>query len=190
MSLVLFFLLTLLAVTETMAQEHLPRKFRARDGIVFQVSGKERMEISPLGNVLVFGLNGKNVTTINQTLLDKYSLFVEEGVLSEDFAMAPGASWADYVFEEDYKLPHLTEVEAFIKTNKHLPNIPAQAEVEQNGYSMHVMNVKMLEKIEELTLYIIAQEKEITNLKQQLGEYASMRSELETLKKAIAKEGQ
>ncbi len=62
---------------------------------------------------------------------------------------------ADYVFEKNYKLMPLNEVEEFIKENKHLPNVPSGAKIVENGWEVGRMNNLMLEKIEELTLYII-----------------------------------
>ncbi len=69
--------------------------------------------------------------------------------------------WADYVFKEDYQLPTLQQVEDHITTKGHLINIPSAAEVAENGIQLGEMNAKLLEKIEELTLYTIAQEKNI-----------------------------
>lgn len=74
-------------------------------------------------------------------------------------------SWADYVFEEDYKLKSLAETENYIKENKHLPGIPSEAEVKQNGVNIGEIQAKLLAKIEELTLHLIEQNKEIKNLK-------------------------
>ncbi len=71
---------------------------------------------------------------------------------------------ADFVFENDYKLQSLEELEIFIKENKHLPDIPTAKEVEENGVSLGEMQTKLLQKIEELTLYIIEQEKRIREL--------------------------
>lgn len=76
-------------------------------------------------------------------------------------------NWADYVFREDYKLPSLKEVEEHIKTNNTLPDIPSEQEVKENGISLGDMQVKLLQKIEELTLYMIKQEKEIEALKEE-----------------------
>jgi hypothetical protein len=73
-------------------------------------------------------------------------------------------NWSDFVFEDDYKLQSLNEVESFIKENKHLPDIPSKAEVKENGVSLGEMDAKLLQKIEELTLYIINQEKRIKEL--------------------------
>ncbi|CAL2083193.1 hypothetical protein [Tenacibaculum sp. 190524A05c] len=69
-------------------------------------------------------------------------------------------NWPDYVFESTYKLPTLEEVEQQIKEKGHLPNIPSAEEVEKNGAQLGEMNKKLLEKIEELTLYTIQQEKD------------------------------
>lgn len=63
--------------------------------------------------------------------------------------------WPDYVFEKDYKLPTLNEVEKYIELNKHLPNVPSAATINQQGYETTEMTAKLLEKIEELTLYVI-----------------------------------
>lgn len=75
---------------------------------------------------------------------------------------------ADYVFNSDYSLMPLHKVEAFVKTNKHLPEIPSAAEVKKKGMNMGEMQNKLLLKIEELTLYVIEQQKQIEDLKLQL----------------------
>ncbi len=68
---------------------------------------------------------------------------------------------ADFVFNDDYKLPSLKEVEQFIKTNNHLPEIASEKEMQDNGLLLAEMNIKLLQKIEELTLYTIQQEKQL-----------------------------
>lgn len=73
--------------------------------------------------------------------------------------------WSDFVFDENYKLKSLKDVEQFIEKNKHLPEIPSAKNVGKEGIEIGEMNAKLLQKIEELTLYIIKQEKEITQLK-------------------------
>lgn len=73
-------------------------------------------------------------------------------------------TWADYVFEKKYKMMSLEEVEQFIFKNKHLPNIPSACDVEKQGIDVGLIEAKLLEKIEELTLYIIGQEKRIKEL--------------------------
>jgi hypothetical protein len=71
------------------------------------------------------------------------------------------ATWADYVFKPDYKLMPLTEVETFIQNNQHLPEIPSADEVKENGHRLGEMDVLLLKKVEELTLYVIGQDKKI-----------------------------
>ena len=73
--------------------------------------------------------------------------------------------WADFVFKKNYQLPTLKSVEKHILAKGHLPEIPSAAEVKTNGVNVADMQVKLLQKIEELTLYIIKQQKEIDELK-------------------------
>ena len=70
-----------------------------------------------------------------------------------------GDGWPDYVFEEDYDLTPLSEIEQYIKRNRHLPNMPSASEVANEGIELGDMNAKLLRKIEELTLHMISQEK-------------------------------
>jgi hypothetical protein len=74
---------------------------------------------------------------------------------------------ADFVFDDDYNLRSLSEVETFIKQNRHLPDIPTAKEVEENGVSLGEMQSKLLQKIEELTLYLVEQGKSIEELKEE-----------------------
>ncbi len=76
--------------------------------------------------------------------------------------------WPDYVFEEDYDLISIEEVEKFIELNGHLPNVPSAKEIENNGVELGEMNKKLMEKVEELTLYIIQMNKKIKELNEKL----------------------
>ena len=76
--------------------------------------------------------------------------------------------WADFVFEDSYRLPPLSEVETFISKNRHLPGIPTEAEVKEKGVSVGEISSKLLQKIEELTLYVIDLKKENEALKRQM----------------------
>jgi hypothetical protein len=75
--------------------------------------------------------------------------------------------WSDYVFDKDYKLRSLSSLETFINQNKHLPDIPSAKEVEEKGISVGDNQALLLKKIEELTLYIIALQREVNILKKQ-----------------------
>ncbi|MEQ8424646.1 MAG: tail fiber protein, partial [Cyclobacteriaceae bacterium] len=74
----------------------------------------------------------------------------------------------DYVFEEDYPLTSLDEIESYIKQNKHLPEVPSAAEFEENGIKVGEMNMLLLKKLEEVTLHLIRQQEEIDSLKEQM----------------------
>ncbi|HEY8993105.1 MAG TPA: hypothetical protein VIM71_00340, partial [Lacunisphaera sp.] len=76
--------------------------------------------------------------------------------------------WADFVFEDDYHLAPLAEVESHIKAKKHLPGIPSAAEVAEHGVSMGDMQAKLLSKVEELTLHLIRMEKENASLRERV----------------------
>jgi hypothetical protein len=76
-----------------------------------------------------------------------------------------GAKWPDYVFEPSYKLRNLSELETFIRQNKHLPGLPSQAEISHQGIPLVSTQKALVEKVEELTLYIIALQKQIDSLK-------------------------
>lgn len=73
-------------------------------------------------------------------------------------------NWADYVFDEQYKLTPLSEVEAYVKQNKHLPEIPTTCEVEETGVDVSAMNTLLLKKVEELTLHLIKMDKRVKEL--------------------------
>jgi hypothetical protein len=87
---------------------------------------------------------------------------------------------ADYVFEPSYKLAALSEVEAFAKEHKHLPEVPSATEIEHGGLDLAQMNLVLLKKVEELTLHAIDQQKAI---EQQRQEMAQVKAELKSLKR-------
>lgn len=78
------------------------------------------------------------------------------------------SKWYDEVFKEDYNLLGIDEVEAFVIKNHHLPSIPSEAEVLENGIDVAEMNGLLLKKIEELTLYIIDLKKNADMMKQEI----------------------
>ena len=78
--------------------------------------------------------------------------------------------WSDYVFQPGYRLPSLSEVNAYIQQNHHLPDIPSEAEVKEKGVSVGEMQAKLLAKVEELTLHMIQQESENKELRQRIAQ--------------------
>lgn len=82
-----------------------------------------------------------------------------------EVALAASFTWPDYVFNSGYKLRSLYDVESFINTNKHLPDVPSQDEIANGGINLGEMNATLLQKVEELTLYMIDLKKENDALK-------------------------
>ncbi|RFS17225.1 hypothetical protein [Emticicia sp. C21] len=122
---------------------------------------------------------GNFETTFVMPTNNSYRLIVQDGIITEKIKVAVkgSADWADYVFEPSYELMPLEKVESFVKENKHLPNVPSAEELSKNGLDVTQTSAKLMEKIEELTLYMIEMNKEIKALK----------SENADLKKTIEK---
>lgn len=95
--------------------------------------------------------------------------------------------WADYVFNDDYNLKSLEEVEKYIKEKRHLPNVPSAKEVSEKGINVAEMDSKLLEKIEELTLYSIEQNKRIQKLESENKSLQIQSEEFQQLKKEVQK---
>lgn len=108
------------------------------------------------------------------------------GVISSKKVKVTQIGWPDYVFHADYRLPELSAVEGYIHQHGHLPGISSAAEVEKEGLDLGDNQAAMLRKIEELTLYVIRQNKEIQELKETNQQLLSMQAQLEQLQKQIA----
>lgn len=140
-------------------------------------AGTTRFLITNAGNV-----------GIGTTTPGSYKLAVE-GTIGARRVNVTQTNWADYVFETDYKLPTLAEVERFIKQHKHLPDIPTAREIEANGLDLGDSQAALLKKIEELTLYLIEQDKERkevqTVLERQQKKLDQQQQEIDSLKKQL-----
>lgn len=97
-----------------------------------------------------------------------YKLSVNGKVICEELKVELDQAWPDYVFEEDYELRSIQEMEESIQANGHLPGIPSAKEIEENGLEIGDMQKRMMEKIEELSLYIIDLDKKNKDLQQQI----------------------
>lgn len=95
-------------------------------------------------------------------------LTVAGNIHAREVRVTATAGGADFVFADDYALPKLDEVAAFVKQNKHLPEIPSAAEMEANGLHLAEMNIKLLQKVEELTLYLIEQQKQMERMQREI----------------------
>ncbi len=107
------------------------------------------------------------------TTTGNYRLYVEGGILTEKVKVAvrnPAINWSDYVFANDYKLTPLKQVDAFVKANKHLPGIESAETLSKTGLDLGAMQAKQMEKIEELTLYAIEQDKKLEQQSREIEE--------------------
>ena len=133
-------------------------------------------------HVLHLGTNGKVGVGTTNTGIHKLAV---EGSIGARKIKVEATGWSDFVFEKEYKLPTLKEVENHIKEKGHLKDIPSEAEVLKNGFYLGEMDSKLLQKIEELTLYTIQQEKELKNQKEEIAQLKKQNKELLKLAKEI-----
>jgi hypothetical protein len=122
--------------------------------MLFNINGTNRMLIQNNGNI---GIG---------TASPAYKLDVNGTIRANEIIV--NTTGADFVFAEDYQLRPLSEVKAFIKENKHLPEIKSAQEMQENGIGVNELQTQLLQKIEELTLYIIHQEERINALEAEL----------------------
>jgi hypothetical protein len=127
------------------------------------------------------GINNKTLTDAQVKSNIKLHLNAT-GVLKAKEVSVNVNGWPDFVFEQEYSIMSLKETEDFIKENKHLPNIPTASEVEENGILLGEMQSKLLQKIEELTLYLIEQQKHSTEQQKLIEDLQKRLSELEIKK--------
>ncbi|REC48609.1 cell wall anchor protein [Chryseobacterium pennipullorum] len=137
-------------------------------------------------NLLVLFNTGK--VTMGTEMYDNdpnFIFYVGKGIKAEQVKVeSPAANgWADYVFKKDYKLRSLEEVEKHISEKGHLPNIPSAQEVEKEGINLGEMDAKLLEKIEELTLYSIEQNKQLKSQSEEIKELKAQVQQLLSTKK-------
>ena len=129
-----------------------------REAMTFSRSGLDITAVAfPNGNVSIGTKDSKG-----------YKLAVNGEAIFTRAKVKEFGNWPDYVFHKDYQLPALPALEQFIQQNKHLPGIPAAEEVQQKGLDLGENQAVLLKKIEELTLYIIEQNKQIRELQQQM----------------------
>jgi len=111
-----------------------------------------------------------------------YSLSVNGKIACTEVLVQAYASWPDYVFSDNYKLMSLADLEKSIRKDKHLPGLPSAKEVESSGIKLGDMQSRLLEKVEELTLHMIDQNKQIIELQQEL---KALKAENESIRQSI-----
>ncbi len=129
-------------------------------------------ETSGTGGGIRFQVNGNGHIGVGTSASNTHAIQACGSIRATEVIVETG--WCDYVFEDDYQLAPLSDVEKYIKANKHLPGIPAAAEIEANGVKVAEMSSNFMLKIEELTLYTIAQEKQIDAMQAQIEELKAL----------------
>jgi hypothetical protein len=136
------------------------RKYEIREGIGLT-------EWKNTGHVLFnnVGAVGIGVSEGDVAKLAGAKLGVNGKIVAEEIEVKLLASWPDFVFNKDYSLMPLNELESFVTTNKHLPGVPSEAAISaQGGFNLGETSIMLLQKVEELTLYIIELNKRIEEL--------------------------
>ncbi len=125
-----------------------------------------RMRLTPDGKFVI----GKSYVNDAMSTPGNYNLYVENGILAEKVRVAVKNSgdWADYAFAPNYKMMPLKQLEDYIEQNKHLPGVPSAQEVVKDGVDLQQMDATLLQKVEELTLIAIKQQKEIAQQQQEI----------------------
>ena len=118
------------------------------------------------------------------TLNPQAKLAVEGNILAKEIKVKTDISVPDYVFEPDYKMQSLAEIENYVKEHKHLPEVPSAKEIGEEGLDLAAMNLALLKKVEEQTLHLIEQQKKIDVL---LSRQETLRREVNTLKSILIK---
>jgi hypothetical protein len=114
-----------------------------------------------------------------------YRLAVNGNAIFERAKVKLNTAWPDFVFDKKYNLPTLKEVEQFINTNKHLPGVPSENEIKKDGIDLGANQAVLLQKIEELTLYIIEQNKKIEALQTEKEALIKLQTQIDELKKLL-----
>lgn len=137
-------------------------------GVAFKTN-KGTMAMDDDG-VVSIGLDAARMQKLakNTPSWHEFKLYVGNGIRTEKVKVDNRSAWPDYVFNSSYDLMPLSEVETFINENSHLPQVPSEAEINENGIDLAQMDATLLKKIEELTLYTIEQEKQIELLTKEL----------------------
>jgi hypothetical protein len=131
-------------------------------------------------NLLVNGSMG-----VGTTKLEGYRLSVNGKIrASDDIKVYPATGWSDFVFEKQYRLRSLEDVEKHIRQHGHLPEIPSAKEVAREGIELGAMDARLLQKIEELTLYMIELKKVVKGLQEQ---NAALEKQISTSQNRITK---
>ena len=140
----------------------------AYGGIKFFTGGQFQMSIHNSGNVGIGTEAPTQKLDVNGNI--KGTNFYANGTVFANEVKVEATKWSDFVFDKEYKLLPLEEVKAHIEEHKHLPDVPSEKQVLEEGIDVAEMQAKLLQKIEELTLYVIQQDAKNKALEQEMKE--------------------
>jgi hypothetical protein len=143
----------------------------ASQKVSFRTANLERLTITAAGDVGIGTVSPQSKLAVN-------------GQITSTKVKVTQTGWSDYVFHKSYQLPSLEYVEAYIKQHQHLPDVPSASDVEKDGLDVGDNQAILLKKIEELTLYMIEQNKK---LEQQIKKSNQLEKEISDLKKQVKK---
>lgn len=168
----------------------------------FKVQGGSKMIFYPTSGNLLIGSTTDNGSRLQVTgngyftgnvgigTASPQSPLAVNGTITAKKVVVTQSGWADYVFRRNYRLPALPEVERYIARHQHLPGVVSAAEVANKGVDLGDNQVVLLRKIEELTLYLIEQNKELEALKSENQKLTSLQQQIDELKKMIQSKNQ
>jgi len=141
--------------------------------IAFGTAGSDRLVVTNAGGV-----------GIGTTNPNGYMLAVNGSAIATSFNVKAYANWPDYVFKSDYHLPTLTDLKNYIDQNHHLPDVPSAEQVAKDGLNLGDMNRLLMQKTEELTIYLIQKDEKINQQQKQLD---TQEAEIKKLEAAVQK---
>ncbi|HMG83666.1 MAG TPA: hypothetical protein VK559_11570, partial [Ferruginibacter sp.] len=139
---------------------------------------------SAIGNSEIYD-NGTFVGIGTTTAPAGYSLAVNGKIIATKLVVQLYGNWPDYVFQNNYKLTPIADLEKYIDQNQHLPGVPSACDIEKSGIDVGANQQILLQKVEELTLYIIDQNKKIEDQDKKIGQLQTQDDEIQQLKKEV-----
>ena len=151
-----------------------------------------RVGINTTNPVKDFHVNGEaridrlfiNTSTSGAYDTEEYFMFVDGKAAFEEVRVQLSQHWGDFVFADDYEPMPLNELKNYVNTNRHLPNMPKAVQLEEEGLEVSDIVAKQMVNIEELVLYTIDQEEKISNLEQKL---LAQQKEIDEIKAMLLK---
>jgi hypothetical protein len=157
-------------VVPNLSENGFNRVSQLNDQGIFFSDGKGALGANLEGALILAPWSNNNSPLVGGMRMDAFGNTEFHGTVRATKINVNAQWWSDFVFEKNYKLLSLLELQTFITEQKHLPNLPSEKEVLKNGIDIAEMQAKQLQKIEELTLYILELQKQIDALSERIKE--------------------